>query len=68
MLLNGKWKDGWRDFCESMREQYTNALVNAFKPDATENEKGVFGHYLDCEAHTDVWRELFPTANMTNEK
>lgn len=27
-----------------------------------------FGHYLDCEAHTDVWRELFKTWNHTNEK
>lgn len=24
--------------------------------------------FADCEAHTDVWRELFPTANQTNEK
>ena len=27
-----------------------------------------FAHYLDCEAHTDVWRELFKTWNHTNEK
>lgn len=67
-LLNGEWKEGWHAFCESVKESYTNALINAFKPDATEWEKGVFGHYLDCEAHTDVWRELFPTANQTNEK
>ena len=25
-----------------------------------------FGHMLDCEAHTDVWRELFPSWNLTN--
>lgn len=67
-LLNGEWKKGWQLFCESVSKGYTNALINAFKPDATREEKGVFGHYLDCEAHTDVWRELFPTANMTNER
>jgi hypothetical protein len=27
----------------------------------------LFCHYLDCEAHTDVWRELFYTWNHTNE-
>ena len=36
----------------------------------TTAEKGIkkFAHYLDCEAHTDVWRELYPTWNQTNEK
>jgi len=24
--------------------------------------------FLDCEAYTDVWRELHLTWNMTNEK
>ena len=33
-----------------------------------ENNPGLFAHYLDCEAHMDVWRELFPTWNLTNEK
>ena len=27
-----------------------------------------FAHYLDCEAHEDAWRTLFPTWNQTNEK
>jgi hypothetical protein len=27
----------------------------------------MFAHYLDCEAHTDVWRELYKTYNHTNE-
>ena len=27
----------------------------------------LFSHFLDCEAHTDVWRELFKTWNHTNE-
>lgn len=61
-LLDGSWKNGWHEFCLSKEESYKKAIHNAF-----ENPKK-FGHYLDCEAHTDVWRELYPTANLTNEK
>lgn len=43
-------------------------IARACTPEATEQQNKAFGHYLDCEAHTDVWRELFQTANMTNEK
>ena len=48
-----------------------NNLVLNFANEADEDgETGnnLFAHYLDCEAHTDVWRELFPTWNQTNEK
>ena len=55
-------------FCEANREQYCKAIGNAGREDSTENANARFGHYLDCEAHTDVWRELFPTWNQTNEK
>jgi hypothetical protein len=44
------------------------AIANAALPESTEKDNARFGHYLDCEAHTDVWRELFPTYNHTNEK
>ena len=27
-----------------------------------------FAHYLDCEAHTDIWKELYKTYNATNER
>ena len=57
-LKEGKWRERWHSFCESMKECYFNAI----KIDP------IFGHYLDCEAHTDVWRELFQTANMRNER
>ena len=67
-LADGRWKEGWHAFCESMKDMYVGAIERACAPDATEQENKRFGHYLDCEAHTDVWRELFPTANMTNEK
>ena len=67
-LQDGRWKAGWRAFCETKREWYTAVIANAFREGSTETQDKNFGHYLDCEAHTDVWRELFPTANLTNEK
>ncbi len=66
-LQNGLWLQGWNDFCESMREAYTSTVARAFCSDSTKTEDDQFGHYLDCEAHTDVYRELFKTANHRNE-
>ena len=43
-------------------------VKNAFVEGASQTRNDLFGHFLDCEAHTDVWRELFPTYNLTNEK
>lgn len=51
-LLTDAWLDGWHRFCEENRSRYTDAI---------EKNTQLFAHYLDCEAHTDVWRELFPT-------
>lgn len=65
-LASGEWKQGWHDFCLSMSENYINAIRNACLPESTERNNAYFGHLLDCEAHTDVWRELFPTWNHTN--
>lgn len=60
-LKNNKWKEGWHAFCQTVAEKYERAANHPERPD-------LFAHYLDCEAHTDVWRELFPTWNLTNEK
>ena len=65
-LKTGKWMEGWHAFCESM-PGYKSAIVNAYKPDSSDRQNEVFAHYLDCEAHTDVWRELFKTWHHTNE-
>ncbi len=65
-IQNGKWKDGWHAFCESMRDKYTDVVAKAFAEGSTAIEDDLFGHFLDCEAHTDVWRELFKTYNHTN--
>lgn len=67
-LEDGSWIDGWREFCERSKPQYLKAVSLAYAPDAVERSNEKFAHYLDCEAHTDVWRELFKTYNNTNEK
>lgn len=66
-LQNGEWKKGWHAFCERVSRFYINTIKNACNEDSTEHNNAFFAHYLDCEAHTDVWRELFPTYNLTNE-
>lgn len=65
-LLNGEWKNGWKEFCESVKDNYIGIISNAFTESSSEFQNGLFSHYLDCEAHTDVWRELCPSLNLTN--
>ncbi len=65
-IKSGEWKQGWNDFCKSMEEHYRGIIGRACTPESTETDDTLFGHFLDCEAHTDVWRELFKTWNHTN--
>lgn len=67
-LQNGQWQQCWHDFCESVKDIYLGSISRAYKESSTERQNQIFAHYLDCEAHTDVWRELFKTWNHTNEK
>ncbi len=67
-LAKGEWLSGWREFCLSQKEKYTDVIANAFTSDAGEHENHLFAHFFDCEAHHDVWAELFKTSNHTNEK
>jgi hypothetical protein len=68
-LEDGSWRDRWHAFCEEKRERYVNETIGrAGLADSTERENDLFSHYLNCEAYTDVWRELFPSYNLTNEK
>ncbi len=67
-MTTGEWKKEWHDYCVSVQEIYKGNITRAFVEDSTERENAIFGHYLECEAHNDVWRELFPTYNSTNEK
>lgn len=66
-LQDGTWRDGWHAFCEQSRPWYTKVAANACTEAGGAKSVEFFAHYLDCEAHTDVWRELFPTRNHTNE-
>ena len=67
-LHNGEWLDGWHEFCENYKDGYINAIKNACNDTSTDRQNHNFAHYIDCEAHLDVIRELFPTWNQTNEK
>lgn len=67
-LQDGTWREGWHAFCMSVREPYIKTICNACAETSTDRQNAKFAHYLDCEAHTDVWRELFPTYNQTNER
>lgn len=66
-LLNGEWKQGWHDFCESVQELYMDTVRNAGTETATEHDNQMFAHFLDCEAHVDVWRELWPSYHKNNQ-
>jgi len=59
MLDTDEWLDGWHEFCESKREVYEKAVAGFHTGE--ERDVRLFAHYLDCEAHTDVWRELYQT-------
>ena len=67
-LKDGSWRKGWSDFCETVRENYTAVVAKAYAEGSTQEQCDHFGHFLDCEAHHDVWVEIFPTYNQTNEK
>lgn len=66
-MKDGRWQDGWHAFCMSPdREVYYRSLNDYAKPDDDGSNKELFAHFLDCEAHTDVWREINKTWNHTN--
>lgn len=66
-LKDGRWLDGWERFCHSDIMPRYVAIARGTIEDVEDKEE-LFAHYLDCEAHTDVWRTIFKTWNYTNEK
>ncbi len=69
-LKNGEWKKGWLEFCQVEKDNYDcdyAKYVQPVAPTPNEARRHVFSHFLDCEAHTDVLRELFVTWNKTNK-
>lgn len=67
-LKTDQWLAGWEEFCESVKYSYLTAISKAYTEESDERNNHHFAHYLDCEAHTDVWRTLCKTWNHTNEK
>lgn len=65
-LETGEWKNHWHDYCKSVEPAY-RIYMSGYTQEDDEDKTQNFSHRLDCEAHLDVWRELFPTWNMTNE-
>lgn len=65
-ILKGEWINAWKEFCDSVKDLYIEVVSKAFAEGYTKHEDDRFGAFLNCEAHTDVWRELFKTYNHTN--
>ncbi|MBE6651651.1 MAG: CapA family protein [Ruminococcaceae bacterium] len=66
-MKNNTWLDGWREYVATVSTYYNDVISKAYS-DCEDSElyTRIFGHYLDCEAHTDIWRETNKTANETN--
>lgn len=56
-LKDGTWYNHFRDFCLSLPRY-------RFIPEDLHQK---MGHFLDCEAHFDVMKEVYQTYNITNE-
>ena len=59
-LMDGTWIEGWREFVRSNAEQYIGCIKNAYAPGNDMGEQRV-AHYLDCEAHLDMLKEIYQT-------
>ncbi len=62
-LKDGRWLDGWRRFVRENGAGYLDCVRQALDGDETHRER--MAHYLDCEAHLDMLRELFRTWHNT---
>lgn len=58
-LKKGEWLELWRETLKKF-PWYESAMLGT--------NKDLIAHYIDCEAHQDVVREIFKTKNYTNEK
>ena len=57
-LKNGTWEQKWHEFAAS-QQRYKIVPEELYEEVA---------HFIDCEAHTDVCREIYKTYNHTNER
>ncbi len=60
-LIDGSYRKRFSEFC---KEQNHYKFV---EEELSEYSLKKFAHYIDCEAHQDVWKELYKTANHSNE-
>lgn len=67
-LKNGEWKKGWLAFVEEIKSMYTYMLSPQYAIDFKNEEQGkqVFAHFIDCEAHLDVVKELYRSWHLDN--
>ena len=69
-LKNGEWVKGWLAFVEENGDMYTYMLSPQYAIDFKNEEQGkqVLAHFIDCEAHLDVVRELYRSWHLDGEK
>ncbi len=60
-LIDGSYKKYFAEFCE--KQTHYKFVEKSLSPDDLDR----FSHYIDCESHLDVWKELYKTKNHTNE-
>ncbi len=60
-LVDGSYRQKFREFCQT--QAHYRFLDKYLPPEALD----LFSHYTDCEAHQDVWKELYKTKNHFNE-
>lgn len=60
-LTDGRWLELWRKFVEENSAAYLDCVRSALSDESNLQNRELFAHYLDCEAHLDMLRELFPT-------
>ncbi len=66
-LKTDEWRKGWNEFCQSVKDVYTGVLRGLATPETPKETTELFSHFFECEAHADVWHELYPTWNRTNK-
>lgn len=66
MLKNGEWFEKWNEFCLKLKDDYIDAFSKAYLTTDDNFDNQLFLHFMDCEAQSDVWRELFKTWQTTN--
>ena len=57
-IEDGTWRENWAKTCERWP---------GYKRVILEEKADSFSHYIDCEAHLDVLKQIFQTWNQTNE-